>query len=86
MEVDPRIQSAVLEVVETQVDTNDPPETGMTLIRLINEGYTPKDSKDLIGCVVLSEVFDVMKNGEVFDLQRYVDALNRLPQIPEDKI
>lgn len=86
MEIDPRIQTAVLEVVEIQVETNDPPETGMTLIRLINEGYTPKDSKDLIGCVVLSEVFDVMKNGETFNLQRYVAALNQLPRIPEDKI
>lgn len=86
MEVDPRIQGAVLEVVEIQVETNDPPETGMTLVRLINEGFTPQASKDLIGCVVLSEVFDVMKNGEAFDLDRYIGALNRLPQIPEQKI
>lgn len=86
MEIDPRIQSAILEVVETQVEINDPPETGMTLVRLINEGFTPKAAKDLIGCVVLSEVFDVMKNGEVFDLDRYIAALNRLPKIPEDKI
>ncbi len=86
MEIDPRLQSAILEVVETQVEINDPPETGMTLVRLINEGFTPKASKDLIGCVVLSEVFDVMKNGEVFDLDRYIAALKRLPQIPEDKI
>lgn len=86
MEIDPRIQAAVLQVVETQVEINDPPETGITLIRLINEGFTPSAAKDLIGCVVLSEVFDVMKNGDVFDLSRYVEALNRLPQIPEDKI
>lgn len=86
MEIDPRIQLATLEVVETQVEMNDPPETGKTLVRLINEGFTPKASKELIGCVVLSEVFDVMKNGEVFDLERYISALDRLPQIPEDKI
>ncbi|MDY0190033.1 MAG: hypothetical protein RBR22_04790 [Desulfuromonas sp.] len=86
MEIDPRIQVAVLKVVETQVEINDPPETSMTLVRLINEGFTPSAAKDLIGCVVLSEVFDVMKNGDVFDLNRYVAALNHLPQLPENKI
>ncbi|MEA3465852.1 MAG: hypothetical protein U9R29_07600 [Thermodesulfobacteriota bacterium] len=86
MEVNPRIKMAVIEVVNTQVESNDPPETGLTLTRLINDGYTPSDAKDLIGCVVLSEVFDVMKNEEVFDPERYVAALNRLPEIPEDKI
>lgn len=86
MEVNPRIKMAVIEVVNTQVESNDPPETGLTLTRLINDGYTPSDAKDLIGCVVLSEVFDVMKNEEVFDPERYVAALNRLPEIPEDKV
>jgi len=86
MELDSRIKIAIVEVVDTQISINDPVETGLTLNRLINEGYTPADAKDLIGCVVLSEVFDVMKNGERFDLQRYVAALNRLPQIPENKL
>ena len=86
MKMNPRIKIAIIEVVNTQIESNDPPETGLTLTRLINDGYTPADAKDLIGCVVLSEVFDVMKNNEVFDLERYVAALNRLPEIPEDKI
>lgn len=86
MELDPRIQNAVLTVVDTQIETNDPPEIALTFFRLVNEGYSPSDAKDLIGCVVLSEVFDVMKHGDKFNLQRYVAALNRLPAIPEDKV
>lgn len=86
MDINPRIKIAIIEVVNTQIDSNDPPETGLTLTRLIKDGYTPDDAKDLIGCVVLSEVFDVMKNCEDFDPDRYVAALNRLPEIPEDKI
>lgn len=86
MELDPRIQQAVVTVVDTQIETNDPPEIALTFVRLVNEGYTPVDAKDLIGCVVLSEIFDVMKHGDKFNLQRYVAALNRLPAIPEDKI
>jgi len=86
MELDPRIQNAVVAVVNTQIDSNDPPETGLTFLRLVNEGYTPEEAKDLIGCVVLSEVFDVIRDGEKFNLQRYVTALNCLPAIPENKI
>ncbi len=86
MEIDPRIQKAVVTVVDTQIETNEPPEIALTFARLVNEGYSPAAAKDLIGCVVLSEVFDVMKHGDKFNLPRYVAALTRLPAIPENKV
>jgi hypothetical protein len=49
---------------------------------LIAEGYSEKAAKELIGCVVTSEIFDVLKNKEEFNLKRYVDALNTLPKLP----
>lgn len=48
------------------------------------EGHSEKAAKELIACVVISEIFDVMKNEEEFNLQRYVDALNKLPPLPWD--
>lgn len=86
MEIDPRIQTAVIEVVNQQVETNDPPKTAMTLERLINEGFSADDAKELIGCVVLSELFDVLKSGEKFDPVRYDAALDRLPAMPQEKV
>ena len=86
MQLDHRLKGAIIEVVDTQVETNDPPETALTLMRLVNVGHTPAEAKDLIGCVVISEVFDVIKSGEKFDLERYVAALNNLPVIPQGKI
>ncbi|MCD6525402.1 MAG: hypothetical protein J7K75_00175 [Desulfuromonas sp.] len=86
MEINPRIQSAIIEVVNQQIENNDPPQTAITLSRLIADGCSADPAKELIGCVVISEVFDVLKSGEKFDLDRYVAALDRLPEIPQDKV
>ena len=84
MKINPRLKAIILEVVDNQLRANDPAETRITLNRLITEGYSEKDAKELIGCVVTSEIFDVLKNKEEFDHERYVDALNKLPKLPWD--
>ena len=84
MKTNPRLKAIILEVVDNQLRADDPPETRTILNRLIAEGYSEKDAKELIGCVVTSEIFDVMKNKEEFNLKRYVDALNKLPKLPWD--
>jgi hypothetical protein len=83
MEYNPRLKAAIIQVVQNQINSNDPPETKQTLDRLISEGFSKKQAKELIGTVVVAEVFDVMKEGKPFNLKRYVNALKRLPEIPE---
>jgi len=78
------LKATILEVVDNQLRANDPPETRSTLKRLIAEGYSEKQAKEFIACAVTSEIFDVLKNEEEFDLQRYVDALDKLPKLPLD--
>lgn len=84
METNPRLKAIILGVVDNQLRANDPPETRSTLERLTAEGHSEKDAKELIACVVTSEIFGVMKNKEEFNHQRYIDALNKLPQLPWD--
>ncbi len=84
MKTNAHLKAAILEVVDNQIRANNPPETGSTLKRLIKEGYSEKEAKELIGCIVTSEIFDIMKNREEFDLERYVNCLNRLPELPFD--
>ena len=83
MEPNQRIKSAIIEVVDNQLAANDPPQINQTLERLVSEGFSELEAKELIGNVVVVEVFQVMKDGEPFDLERYVAALNRLPAMPE---
>jgi len=84
MEINHRLEESVLEVVDNQLRSNDPPETRQTFDRLINEGYSNKEAKELIGHVVASEIFVVLKNQEPFNLVKFVDALNKLPKLPGD--
>ena len=65
---------------DTQIDSNDPPETKQTFERLISEGFSEKVARELLGTVVIAEVFGVMKDGKPFDIERYVTALNKLPK------
>lgn len=80
----PHMKAIILEVVENQMRDNDPPETRKTYDRLIREGHSDEDAKRLIGSVVASEIFDILKKKEEFNHERYVKALNNLPELPED--
>ncbi len=82
MQHNPVLKKAILEVVDNQLRDDDPPETRLTLERLMQQGISEEEAKKYIGCVVTSESFDVLKNGETFDQQRYETALRRLPTLP----
>jgi len=84
MKNNPHLKEAILEVVDNQLKANDPPETRQTYDRLINEGHSETNAKELIGCVVTSEIFDILKRKEPFNLARFISALNNLPKIPEE--
>ena len=84
MKSNPNLKESILEVVDNQLNSNDPPETRQTLDRLIKEGHSESKAKELIGTVVASEIFEVLKKKEPFNLSRFVAALNNLPKIPKD--
>lgn len=84
MEENPHLKSAILDVVDNQLQANDPPETRQTFDRLISEGYSEEEAKKLIGYVVTSEIFDVLKKQEPFKPERFAKALNELPKLSQD--
>ena len=75
----PALTSAILEVVDTQLRENTPPETRQTFERLLRTGYAREDARRLIGNVVAQEIFQVLQRGEVYNEQRYLAALQGLP-------
>ena len=77
------LRRQILEVVENQLRDNEPPETRATLTRLMAEGHSNYDAKKLIGCVVVAEMFEVLRHHQTYDQDRYVAALAALPEIPE---
>jgi hypothetical protein len=79
---DPALRGALLEIVENQLREGTPPETRATLERLQSEGFSRQRAVELIACVVSSEIFDVLKNKEVYQEARYVAGLRALPRLP----
>jgi len=76
------VRAAILEVVENQLRDGAPPETRQTFERLVAAGHSAPEAKRLIGVVVASEIFNLLKRGEPYDEARFVAALRRLPKLP----
>ena len=81
----PVLNAAIMKVVDNQLRGNDPPQTGQTLKRLMAAGHSEKEAKRLIACVVSAEIFDVLKQQQPFNLERFVKALDKLPTLPWDE-
>jgi hypothetical protein len=80
-----RLRQAILEVINAQIRENDPPETKQTLIRLQEQGFSEEETLRLIGYVVASEVFSVLKESRQYNREQYISALNNLPRLPWEK-
>ena len=74
----PYLKSTILEVVDNQLNENNPPETKQTLDRLIGLGYSETKAKEMIGTVVVKEIYCVMKDNQPFNNERFVVELNKL--------
>ena len=71
-----------MDIVDNQLRDNTPPETRRTLERLVAAGHRLEDARRLIGCVVATEIYDVLTRRRPFDDAAYVAALQRLPSLP----
>jgi hypothetical protein len=78
----PELRRALLEVVDNQLREGTPPETRITLERLIGEGLSRERALELIACVVSAEIFDVLKSGQPYLEARYLAGLRALPRLP----
>jgi len=81
-ETNPALGVAIMEVVDNQLRDGTPPDTRQTLDRLLADGHTEEDARRLIVCAVTSEIFDVFKNHQPYDENRYLAVLRRLPTLP----
>lgn len=75
----PRMRAAIMEILDNQLASNDPPETKETLVRLLASGQDEEEARRLIACAIFAEIFDVMKHQRSFDRERFVTRLHGLP-------
>ena len=82
-ETNPLLGEEMKKVVRNQIRQNDPPETKYTYERLIKEGFPKDEVMRQLAVVVAAEIYDVTKNKEPFNQERYIKRLNDLPKEPE---
>jgi hypothetical protein len=75
-----RLQSAIEQVIANQVRDEDPIETKQTLERLAQQGFNREQSMNLVGGVIVSEIFEVVQQGKTYDHERFISALSELPK------
>ena len=75
-----RLKKLILEVVNNQLRDNDPPMTKEVYEKLLKAGYPVSEAKEKIGTVVLTEIYDVMKENQPYDEDRYTNALKEMLQ------
>ena len=73
---------AILEAVENQLESNDPPKARDTLKRLMAEGIERDEALKYIACALSVEIFGALKHSELFDPERYNRNLDGLPDMP----
>ncbi len=74
----PRLKAIILEIVENQLSDNNPQETQQTLERLMNAGHSRQEAIELIGSVVVTEIWNALKLNKPYDQRRYAAGLNKL--------
>lgn len=72
-------KEAIIEAINNQIENNDPAETKHTYDRLVAEIGDHEEVMKYLGIVMSAEIFDVLKNQELFNRQRYIERLNKLP-------
>ncbi len=73
---------AILEAVENQLESNDPPKARETLKRLMAKGIQRDEALKYIACALSVEIFGAMKHSEPFNPARYDKNLDGLPDMP----
>lgn len=77
-----RAGELVIQAIKEQIRLDDPPETKVTFDRLRRDGHTKEEVYQMLGCVLISEIYEVLKQERVFDKDLYVQRLRALPKLP----
>jgi hypothetical protein len=74
----PRLKALILEVVENQLQADDPPEIKQTLNRLLAVGHGRQQAMEMIGSALVEEIWSIFHERKSFDRERYAALLEKL--------
>lgn len=78
MEINYRLKAVLMNVVENQIKNSNPKATKETFDRLVAKGYDETTTKEMIAAVVVEDIYNMLKNKQVFDGKKFTEKLARL--------
>jgi hypothetical protein len=82
IDVDPKLLLKMMEEIDRQIFVGKPPEVRQTYERLQAAGHPTGHARHLIALVYALEMIRALRSGSV-DVDRYSEALRKLPRVPE---
>lgn len=67
-----------MDVIEKQIESNNPKATKETFNRLVEKGYDEATAKEIIAAVVVEDIYGMLKNKQVFDENKFTKKLSKL--------
>jgi hypothetical protein len=80
MSSDKTVKDAFLEIVLSQLEANDPPQTKVTYDRLIAEGHPRNHALQLIAAALRAETNRMLSEATPFDNDRYAALLAKIKE------
>ena len=77
-EYNPKLKRLIMQVIENQLSAENTPYVRDTYGRLLAAGHSDAGIRNLIGCALVGEIYDVMKNNQPFNEEKYRKALEKL--------
>lgn len=71
----------LLEIVKNQVEDSEPIKVKETLMRLMMTGTEREEALEYIACALSVEINDVVNNQAAFNIARYEQHLDCLPDL-----
>lgn len=77
-------ETALIEAIENQIESGEPPATKATLNKLTLVGYPREEILHLMAIVLADEIKSMLDAGRTFDRDRYEQLLRALPNLPDE--
>lgn len=76
-------EDALLQAIENQIESGEPPAALATLNKLTLVGYEREDILHMMALVLAAAIKHMLASDQAFDGAAYEQALRALPELPE---